>query len=76
MSEGKKRFITTIDKRLADRCGFIGSVVLYPNKLTAVIRAILIHEFLFPMQFHYCGSPDERLRKKFNIPEPKKDAYE
>lgn len=74
-AEDGKRFITTINKRLAVKCGYIGSVVIRPNVIAAVVKANLIGQFIYPIQFYYCGSPDARLRKKFGIPDPAKDAY-
>lgn len=71
-----KRHLITMDRELAMRIGYIGTVQIMPIFLTAVIRYMLTGRIIQPRVFYYAGHANAALRKKFNLPEPERNAYE
>lgn len=70
-----KRYIMTVNQRLAMKLGYIGEDLIRPNFLAAVIKIMCGGGLTPPIHIYYAGSPDDRLRKKFNLPEEVVDAY-
>ncbi len=69
------RYMMTVERELAMRMGYIGEALIKPDFLRAVIKIMCGGRMTPPIHLYYCGKPDARLRKKFNIPEPEINAY-
>lgn len=71
-----KKYIITMNQQLAMKLGYIGEDLIRPNFLAAVVKILLGGNATPPLHVYYCGSPDDRLRKKFNLPAEIINAYE
>jgi len=76
MTKKDERYLITVNSRLANKLGYFGEELIRPNFLCAVIKILLGGNATWPIHIYYCGVPDEKLRKRFNIPKSVKNAYE